>query len=68
MSRFVTTDTHTGVIVQESNWLPSIQPKRQYKPSKRVDSRSWAERELSTETGRLVAVALVSLLFGGALF
>ena len=68
MSRYVTTDTHNGVIVRESNSIPSHQSKPSYKLSKRVDRRSWFERQLSTETGRLVAVALVSLLFGGALF
>lgn len=58
MSRYHLIDTTTGNIVREYSRL---------KPSKPAYRPSWLERLLSTEPGRLGAVALVSLLFGGTL-
>ena len=58
MSRFHLIDTRTGVIVRESNYLTP------YKPAKRLSRRSWLERQLSTETGRLALGVTVALVFG----
>lgn len=62
MSRFHVIDTRTGVIVRQSNYLYP------FRPAKRVYRRSWLQRQLATESGRLVLGVTIALVIGGVSF
>lgn len=65
MSRYHTLDTHTGVIVQESNWLPSEQAKASYKRSQPRSRFHYRPRHRHTSAeGRLAIVGVSCLVLG----